>query len=151
MKLKQIIDTTHWLSIQSILLSQYPEVKKTIHAHRNVYEKLKQLEPVNCHIEIVISEYKDNFNKETVIGYDIYGRNTNEDKPERYALEFKEWKIWLGMEIANETIVKFSELEIAAHCLYEMTFLGFEESKIQEQFNKITEQYESLIKRRHRR
>ena len=64
-----------------------------------------------------------------------------------YAIEFVEWKNWLGMDVAPETTKNFSDLEIIAHCLYEMTFIGYEENEIQEQFNTIKneiEEYKNL-------
>ncbi|MCF6349348.1 MAG: hypothetical protein L3J20_13825, partial [Flavobacteriaceae bacterium] len=33
--------------------------------------------------------------------------------------------------------LNFSELEIIAHCIYEMTFMGFEEEGIQEELNNL--------------
>jgi len=35
------------------------------------------------------------------------------------------------MTIKDETLLKFTALEIISHCLYEMTFFGFTERKIQ--------------------
>jgi len=46
-------------------------------------------------------------------------------------LEFTPWKEWLGMGIHPESLAHFSEQEILAHCLHEMTFMGFEEEQIQ--------------------
>ncbi len=37
------------------------------------------------------------------------------------------------MYIAKDTLENFSELEIIAHCLYEMTFIGYDEEGIQDQ------------------
>ena len=37
------------------------------------------------------------------------------------------------MSIHPGALKEFSELEIISHCLYEMTFFGFDEVKIQEQ------------------
>jgi len=51
------------------------------------------------------------------------------------------------MDLAPETLDNFSELEIISHCLFEMTFCGYEQEEIQEQFdsiNKIVDDYKSL-------
>lgn len=66
-----------------------------------------------------------------------------------YAIEFLEWGKWLRMDLAPETTTKFSDLEIIAHCLYEMTFIGFDEEEIKEQtysINDSVEEYKNLTK-----
>ena len=85
------------------------------------------------------------------MGYvDVSGRKTIPEPDiitNSYALEFTEWKEWLGMELANETVKNFSQLEIIAHCLYEMTFVDYDEEEIQKQFCQIKntmEEYKSL-------
>jgi len=53
------------------------------------------------------------------------------------------------MDLAPETTKKFSDLEIIAHCLYEMTFIDYNEEEIKEQFDKINdrvEEYKNLTK-----
>lgn len=46
------------------------------------------------------------------------------------------------MEISPESLLHFSELEIISHCLYEMTFIGFEEKEIQEELKSIEKSIE---------
>lgn len=53
------------------------------------------------------------------------------------AIEFTAWNEWQGMDIDKKSLQNFSELEIIAHCLYEMTFVGFEEEEIQAEINNI--------------
>ncbi|MCS6796219.1 MAG: hypothetical protein NZ516_09690 [Raineya sp.] len=71
----------------------------------------------------IVEEYKDE--EETYI--DVSGRVKNAQSIENYGLEFTKWDKWLGMDLASETIENFSDLEIIAYCLYEMTFLGYDE------------------------
>ncbi len=50
-------------------------------------------------------------------------------------------------EVTKESLKYFTELEILAHCLYEMNFGGLEEEEIQEQLdsiNKTAEQYDTI-------
>ena len=47
-----------------------------------------------------------------------------------FALDFEPWNEWLGMEIEADTLEKYLASEIAAHCLQEMTFFGFDEDDI---------------------
>ena len=56
------------------------------------------------------------------------------------------WEKWLGMDVAPETLYNFNELEIIAHCLFEMTFCGYEQEEIQEQFDSINRTVEDYKK-----
>ena len=53
------------------------------------------------------------------------------------AIEFPQWQEWLGMPIDSESMEKFSELEIIACCLNEMTYAGFEQEDIQAEMDRI--------------
>lgn len=46
------------------------------------------------------------------------------------------------MEVSPESLQHFSELEIISHCLYEMTFAGFEEDEIQEELKSMEKSIE---------
>ena len=46
------------------------------------------------------------------------------------------------MGLATETTNNFNELEIIAHCLYEMTFCGYTEEEIKEQFDTFNDRVE---------
>lgn len=47
-----------------------------------------------------------------------------------YALEFSSWCVWNGMDVSQESINSFGEVDVICHCLWEMTFFGFREAKI---------------------
>lgn len=51
------------------------------------------------------------------------------------------------MPVDKKSLDNFSELELIAYCLNEMTYSGFEQEEIQEEFNRIKgvkEEYDSL-------
>jgi hypothetical protein len=152
MKLNDLLKSNNWLSIELTLLRLYPDQIELADEYRNVFEKLRFLEPENYDMSIVLTEYDCDFDDENDIRtyVDVSGRKKEIDPnslSDSYAIEFVEWKKWLGMEIAPETIKKFSELEIIAYCLYEMTFIGYVEEEIKEQFDQINDtvkQYKKL-------
>lgn len=148
MKLKDLILSHHWLSIKITLLQLYPDQEKSIDAYRLVFEKLKQLEPVDYDMSIVLTEHDCDSDDESESNtyVDVSGRKAVNDESsitESYAIEFVEWKNWLGMDLTPETIKNFTELEIIAHCLFEMTFVGYEEEEIQEKFSNIQNDIEA--------
>lgn len=152
MKLKELINSNHWLSVELILLKIYPDQKSMIDEYKSVFEKLQKSEAEEYDMTIVLTEIDtdtDDENEESTY-VDVSGRKSVEDESsitESYALEFTAWKKWLGMDLAPETIKNFTELEIIAHCLFEMTFVGYDEEKIMDQFdeiNKSIEKYKRL-------
>jgi len=159
MKLNEIIKSNNWLSVELTLLRLYPDQEKMVEDYRNVFEKLKFLEPEEYDMSIVLTEYDcDSDDDSEVRTYvDVSGRKKEEDPnsiTDSYAIEFVEWERWLGMDLAPETTKDFSDLEIIAHCLYEMTFIGYDEKEIKDQFDTINnrvEEYKNLTKEEKKR
>ncbi len=154
MRFIDLIKSNHWLSIELTLLELYPDQNEIIDDYKTVFESLQTITPVNDEMLIVLTKYDcDNDLEEKGIKstyVDVSGRKVISDPDsitDSYAIEFVKWEKWLGMTIAPETIDNFSELEILANCLYEMTFCGYEEDEIQEHFDsmkKTVDDYKSL-------
>ena len=143
MKFYELIKSQHWLSIELTLLDLYPDQKEIIEEYRRVFESLQLMQPENDDMLIVLTEYEcdtDDESQPTSTYVDVSGRK-QEPEPNSltnsHAIEFVKWQNWLGMNIAPETLENFNDLEIVAHCLYEMTFCGYEQDEIQEQFASI--------------
>ncbi len=135
---KQLVQTNAWLSIASILLELYPDEENNMEGYETVFEKLLMMNPEETDMTIVISNEKDNFDGEKYVNVSgTYNRPKNEDEKFSQAIEFTPWNLWLGMEISKVSLDDFSGLEIIAHCLYEMTFVGFAEEDIQEDLNSL--------------
>lgn len=153
MTLKDIIQANHWLSVELTFRGLYPEEIDELDDYRNVYEKLKILKPEAYHLQIVLTTYEDDLifeNEEAETYVDVSGLEHKTDANqtfESYAIEFLEWNKWLGMEIATNTVREFSQLEIIAHCLREMTFVSFDEQDIKTQLdslNKTADDYKNM-------
>jgi hypothetical protein len=147
MKLYDLIKTNNWLSIELTMLRLYSNQENMLDEYRNVFEKLKMLIPEDYDMSIVLTEYDSDsdFESEKKTYVDVSGRKNEYDPnalSDSYALEFVDWKKWLGMDIAPETKMNFSELEIITHCLIEMTFISYNEKEIKEQFDSLTDKVE---------
>ena len=149
MKLYQLIQTNSWLSVQLTLLNLYPDQEDNISAYESIYSELKQMSEVNTDMQIVLKQcFDDETGEESYV--DVSGCKESDDKDifsESYAIEFTPWNNWLGMTIKKNTLSEFNELEILSHCLYEMTFVGYNEEDIQGQFSDINddiEKYKSM-------
>ncbi|SMD42359.1 hypothetical protein SAMN00777080_0906 [Aquiflexum balticum DSM 16537] len=153
MKLYDLIKSNNWFSIELTLLKLYPDQDKMLDEYRNVYEKLKITDPADYdELEIILTEYDcdPNFESEKETYVDVSGQKKIPDPTaitNSYAIEFLEWDKWLGMDLAVETIKNFSDLEIIAHSLYEMTYIDYDEETFQEQLkslNDTVEEYKKL-------
>jgi hypothetical protein len=153
MKLYDLIKSNNWLSVELTLLKLYPDQDKMLDEYRNVYDKLKITDPADYdELEIILTEYDcdPNFESEKETYVDVSGQKKipySNAITNGYAIEFLEWDKWLGMDLAVKTIKNFSDLEIIAHCLYEMTFIDYQEEAIQEQLkslNDTVEEYKKL-------
>jgi len=111
-----------------------------------MFNQLQLLSPTPTEISIVVKWETDDFDGTKYV--DISGKYNNpktEEEEFSQALEFTPWNEWLAMKIATESLQDFSELEILSHCLYEMTFVGFEEEEIQEKIQNIEAEAEKYI------
>ena len=66
------------------------------------------------------------------------------DQLVNFSIEFKPWNEWLNMHVHPETLKGFEETEIVAHCMWEMTFIAFDEDGIKDQWDKIEETRECI-------
>ncbi|RLD44046.1 MAG: hypothetical protein DRI89_03750 [Bacteroidetes bacterium] len=150
MKFTDLIKTNSWLSIEMVLIQLYPGEKKSVSAYEQVFNDLKLMEPVAGDVSIVLSNENDDFDNSSYV--DVSGRENNpKENPneltDSLAIEFTPWNEWLGMDIEKNILQDFTELEIIVHCLYEMTFMGFDEEEIQaemDKLNSISDEYKNM-------
>jgi hypothetical protein len=131
MTLNDLIKSNTWATIAPKFLESYPEAEKDLQAYKTVFEKLRTMPPERIDMAIVITEEMDTIDGELYI--DVVGIYNNPTTPEEkypQGIEFLPWRKWLGMDIDKNSLTNFSEQEIVVHCLYEMTFEGFDEDKI---------------------
>lgn len=149
MQLKDLIQTNNWLSVSMTLTILYPDQNESLPAYEKVHNILLKMEPADSETEIVLQQcYDDETNEESYV--DVSGikkDNQNLQLAESLAIEFVPWVQWLGMTVSSSTLKQFTELEIISHCLYEMTFMGYDEKEIQKQLSDIkttAEEYENM-------
>lgn len=138
MTLKHLITDYNWISIALVLKELYPEQKSNLEGYEAVYNKLMIMKPEPSELSICVTNEVDDFDGEAYVHVSgIYEIPRTEEEKWSHAIEFVPWKEWLGMEITQDSLNNFSELEIIAHALFEMTFVGFDEKNIQSKLNSI--------------
>lgn len=140
MKLAEIIKRNSWLSVELVFLQLYPKEMKSISGYETVFNDLKLLSPTDTDISIVVGNEKDDFDNEEYVnisGYENHPQDNPDDLTNSLALEFTSWDKWLGMDLDEQSVKDFTELELISHCLFEMTFFGFDQEKIQKEMDEI--------------
>ena len=125
----------HWPKIKKAIIKHYPDQKKNISKYAEVFGQLMKLKPQAGKIRIELDFYKSPDEEPYV---DVHGITMKNKQKQLWGLDFTPWAEWLCMEIEEETIDKFSEIEILCHCLWEMTFYGFKETKIKKKLKLLT-------------
>lgn len=131
MRLKELINRYKWNEISSAIIRLYPDQKRGIQRYKKVLAVLCSIKPGETKWSIVIEDCFDEDEQEYYV--DVSAKNPGEQQ--LYALDLTNWEEWLGMEISYRTLRKYSKLDIIAHCLWEMTWHGYEQKDI-ENFNK---------------
>ncbi len=141
MKLGELIKDSSWLSVEIVFSKTYPDQVTFLDNYELVFNLLKILKPKSSSIYILIKNEIDEFDNEEYVdisGYDSLRVATSDNLiTESLALEFTPWTKWLGMSIDQESIKSYSSLEIICHCLHEMTFIGFNQKEIDDEWQKI--------------
>ena len=147
MKLSDLIHQNNWLSIEMTFRKLFQSNEDDINAHKEAFGKLLLLPVESSDIQIEIRHIKDDEEEY----FEVCGiekiKDNGEEKTENLAIEFTPWSEWLGMQISKVTEKNYNELEIISHCLYEMTYAGFTEEEIQNEFSKFkstVEEYENM-------
>lgn len=150
MKFADLVDSVEWSSVEDHLLSDFPEAEKVIDGIRSAFHTLRDLPAVDTDMRIVVQENdrgtfgEDPFTE--VVGQDgtlnkelddFEYSDASEDSEYAneevdYGLSLTPWDEWLGMDVENESLETYSEPELVANCLWEMTFHGYTQKQIEE-------------------
>lgn len=72
----------------------------------------------------------------------VHGRDGAGDT---WAIEYNPWAEWLCMEVrALPEVGDISDVDILAHIFWEMTWAGYDDRQIQEQFDEITDRVDEV-------
>lgn len=141
MILKEIIEKANWLQVAIELVSSYPRERKAIKGYEEVFEFLLKKTPMASELKLVVDYVEDDLEPGTFF-YNVFGAKVGDDTS--YGLSFTPWSEWMGMKVSDETVASFSPEQICAHCLYEMTFYGFEEETIERRWKELLDSAEEV-------
>jgi len=162
MTLYELLESTGWHDTKAALLWIYPDTAGDLNDYRLVLAKLRKLVPVESNMRIVVRETPGNGpNDESSV--EVVGRNgqLNRDQDDfrhlqvdedsgyansetDFSLSFEPWGHWLGMRVDADTLSKLTAPQIVAHCLWDMTFHGFEQWQVQDAMDEIRRRKEEI-------
>ena len=147
-KLQTLVMTTEWVDLKKAMLKLYPKQEINIDGYEEIYYKLLSLEPTETGQTLHIRS-NEGYEPDDPPWFDVFGKDgsMNEYAPEHeqtFALEFTPWSAWLSMPIHYMTMEQHSNVDILAHCLYGMTFCGFDEEAIKEQMDELDRRAKSI-------
>ena len=133
-----------------VLSKLHPDQEEFMDDYQHVFSQLQVITSLPSNVTIDVGWVHDSYDNTHYV--DVSGYYTNPvDRTNKYtnslAIEYTPWNEWLGMPIDKDSLRNFSELEIIAHCLIEMTFAGFEQEDIQSEIDRIKdikEEYNNL-------
>jgi DNA gyrase/topoisomerase IV subunit A len=126
--------------VEIILLELYPDQIKLIDTYEHIFKDLQLKEPIESVIQLILKQHtNDNDPDDNYV--EVSGLDLDETA---LGLDFTPWQEWLGMDLSVATLENFTELEIIAHCLWEMTFIGFDEVHIQNELSSLQQSIEDL-------
>lgn len=127
MKFIELIKQVDINEVIDYLITEKDEPEKVREGYLSVYAKLLELPIEDSSYKLYVVNQKGISEDDEyieVLGYD------NEDGVS-YSLSFSTWSTWLGSEVIEKSVNTFGVVAFVANCLYDMTFMGFNEECIQ--------------------
>jgi len=167
MKFEELIEDLTWDEVKEALEKNYNIVEEDLIGYEKVFFKLRGMDSVENKMKIYLNYIEKDVLSDDIDFepyWDLYGRNgtLNKDTSDAemfedaqqdwldaevtYGLDFTPWNEWLGMEIDEETAnnIMLTRADIVSHCLWELTFISYDEEDIQGRLEELTEQVEKI-------
>lgn len=168
MKLKDLLKNTDFEACFNVINSNYSDQENNKLGYENVFNKLLELsecELPKTDFYIYIRLEEDFFDKQKYICISLVDGSIFDNNEENhiskhkielkeegndfktlvtYSISFVEWAEFLNMPIIEYKTNQFKPEEIVGHCLFEMTFYGFDEKTIKKESDKLEKLSESL-------
>jgi hypothetical protein len=141
---KDIIGVCSFTKVKDALLRLYPDQKKLIKGYKYVFKTLKLMRPIYSKEGMIIDIERVGRGKNAY--FSVSGVCTQGGMKQSYAIEYMPWSEWLGCEVDRKVLRKMTREEIAAHCLWEMTFAGFTQDRIRREINMLRKRVKDIKK-----
>lgn len=137
----KVLDTGMFFSVVSTLRSHYnfddssEDIEYISDVYMNVLVELLNKPEFESHDRLSVDERIDDLSDPPEMYVDVHILKPDEDEP--WALDFVPWSTLIDLKIVNK--LKLKPEELLAHILWEITFHGYSESKVDEESKKLQE------------
>lgn len=138
---RDILKSVSFNDIMTEMIKYWPDQESSRNGYLKVYTRLLTIKGVKTNLIIDIKEVINNGYKYLDVAAHRY-----DDKNRRgyLAIEFTPWNEWVTMQISAESLNNLSYAQIAAACLWELTFVGFNETIIQTEHSRLIKAFDSI-------
>lgn len=137
MKFVNLLDLVDADEVVDLLNEFYPKTVKNNDEYHEVLSTLSNVPASECDLKISIKHMSEFGNEwDHVHGID--------DRGDVFAVQFMPWDEWLAAEIDERALDSYGEAGTVAHCLWEMTFNGFDEDTIQSELKQLNDTVKEL-------
>jgi hypothetical protein len=139
---KDKVKACNFRNVKEALLRLYPDQKKNIKGYRYVFQTLRLMKPRYNKEGMIIDIRKVGRGRNAY--FSVSGVCREKGIKQSFGIEYMPWSKWLGCEINKQILKKMTKDEIVAHCLWEMTFMGFTQNKIRRELNVLKRQVRDI-------
>lgn len=125
MLFSELIRMQSWSLVEATLMLYFPKYQSSLSGFKRAFDHLRTMEP-----QIGTNEWLTI--RKTAEGFDVGSLRGGQ----KYGLSVTPWSEVLGLAIENQTLTRFSQAEITALVLWEITFYGFDEDTIKKETDK---------------
>jgi hypothetical protein len=146
MKLHELIHKYQWWEILDKVVELYGE--ENADEYGAAIQEIQNMLPLESRAYIVVQEEREDLYDigHSTLYYDVSGVVEDDETRELIAMEFEDWGVWLGSDIAKETLETLDEIEILAHVVWEMTFCGFSNAEVKGELAELQRRYDEVSK-----
>lgn len=125
------------------IIAAYPDQVNLRDEYVKLIEKLRNMEPANPPSELIlyVSKVIDYFDPNETY-HDVSGYSIKDDC--NYGIEFTPFAAWLSMQVAQPSLDHYGLDMFVAHCLWEMSFISFEEDEVQDELDRLNESVKAV-------
>ena len=136
-RLFELINSTEWDDVRQVLLSSGLSGEEQIEGYMWMFHHLREEKTPSADESSTLISLTTHPDEEGNPYIHVDGIKPGEEDDIGYALEYQPWEEWLGMGFEPGVLDQYSPQEIVANCLWEMSWVSFDEAKIKAQFDLI--------------
>lgn len=133
--LHDLLCNVAWSEVAFALRRYYPKDAGDLERYRVVFEKLAQMVPETTKFRLVIGRREPDPDEQwegEELPVDVNCTDgsycEHQQGESSWCLDFRRWSECLGMEVPMAPRIAYMDAGVVAHCLWEMTWHGFEEA-----------------------